>query len=432
MTLTTRLSVLQKAAPLFGGYQGNITSGTGTTAVLAGLVGVTSDDDLNDDLLVMPDAATDADQARIVTDWTGSTGTATFATRADTTYTSETYFTIPKNTFTLQECRQAVSRALAATKRTYRYVVPTRDDERDYQLPALTWLRNARDVDGVYYRPSPGLLHNEDFSYWDAGTTSAPDGWTLTGAAATVARGTAFASRGSYMVTLTSASATASLTQDVPYQLAKQLIDDLATVSLEVRCRAVAATVVRVGINNGTDTSYSSYHTGGSNLEDLTVSRTLTSAATKIQIVLEVATGTKVGDFDIALAVEGSSVGSDDWDAGSSGVAVRDFSYQLANIGNGVPALIPARAFGRGGQFVVVSRRPYADLTTDSASTEAPADVIEARTIYELASLLKPSQDRARNEWLMQHYGAKFVAGAADLIDKPVPRAQTTILVRGA
>src|SRR3990167_7225373 len=233
MATTTRLTLLQNVAPMIGGYQGAITSGTATTAVLAGLVGITSDDELNDDLLVMPDAATDADQTRIITDWTGTTGTATYGTRADTDFTSETYFTIPKNTFTLQECRQAVTRAFAVTRRTYRYVLPTRDHERHYQLVPLSWLRHKRDVDGVFYRGAPGLLHNEDFSYWDAGTASAPDGWTLAGSGATVARQTTFASYGAYEAALTTASADGTLTQNVPYQLAKQLIDDLAAVALK-------------------------------------------------------------------------------------------------------------------------------------------------------------------------------------------------------
>ena len=283
---TTRLTILQRVAPQLGGYQGDITSGTATTAVLAGLVGVTNDDDLNDALLIMPDATTDADQARIITDWTGSTGTATFATRSDTTYTSETYFTIPKNTWTLQELRQAVSTALRETKRTYRFVVPTRDDTLEYHLTDLSWLRNAADVDGVQYRPARGLLHNEDFSYQHSGTTSAPDSWALNGAAATLSRSTAFASYGSYAETLTSASATASLTQSAPYQLAKQLIDRLAPVALKVRCQAVAGSAIRVGINDGVDKTYSSYHSRDSEPEDLTVTRTITAAASRVQFVL--------------------------------------------------------------------------------------------------------------------------------------------------
>lgn len=432
MTTTTRLTILQRVAPIIGGYQGDIDSGTATTVVLDGLVGATTDDELNDDLLVMPDAATAADQTRIITDWAGATGTATIGTRSDTTYTSETYFTIPKNTWTLQEMRQAVTRSMAITRRTYRYVLPTRDYERQYQLVALSWLRHRRDVDGVFYRPSPGLLHNEDFSYWDAGTTSQPDGWSLVGSGASVARQTTFASYGSYEAALTRATNDASLVQDVPYQLAKQLIDAGAEIALKVRCTATVASRVRVGINNGVDTEWSDYHSGDGEPEDLEVSRTLTAAASRVRAVCSVDTGDTTGSFDEAFMAEGGSIGDGDWRAGSSGHIEQDVSHQLLNIGNGVPVLSLPAAYSRGAQFVIVTRRPYADLATDAASTEAPSDVIEARVVYELAKLMKPSQDRARMEQLMVDYGAKWADLAAGLIDKPVQRAQTTVLVRGA
>lgn len=432
MTLTTRLTLLQRAAPYLGGYVGNVTSGTATTAVLEGLVGALNDDDLNDDLLGMPDAATAADQVRIVSDFTGTTGTATFATRADTTYTSETFFTIPRNTWTLQELRQAVSTALRETKRTYRYVVPTRDDEREYQLVALAWLRNADDVDGVQYRPSPNMIFNADFSHWHSGTTTAPDGWTLAGSSATIARSTTFASFGSYVAQVTRSGADATLTSDLPYQLAKQLIDDLATVAIKVRCTASAASRVRVGINDGTTTTYSDYHSGDGEPEDLTVSVTLTAAASKVQTVLSVDTGDTMGSFDFAPMVEGSSVGDDLWRGGDAGYTPQEIRHEVLNVGSGVPVLQLGSSLSRKGQLIVITRRPFADLTSDSASTEAPEDVITAKVIYELASLRKTGMDQARMTELRATWGRSYAQLAKGLIDKPPQRPQTQTVVRGA
>ena len=432
MATTSRSIAISRIAPPLGGYAGSITSGTATTAVLAGLVGVLGDDELNDWLLVMPDAATAADQTRIITDWTGATGTATFGTRADTTYTSETYVLIPKNTYTLQEIRDIISKVMRETKRTYRYVLPSWDYERYYPLSGMSWLRNAKDVDGVQWRQSPCLLDNEDFSRRHNGVTSAPDSWTLTGSGATVAYQSTFSSHGPYEVALTRVTNDATLYQDVPYQLAKQLIDDLVTVSLKVRCTASAASRVRVGINNGTDTDWSSYHSGDGEPEDLTVSRTITAAASRIRFTLSVDTGDTTGSFDLAIAVSGSSVDDGLWRSGSDGCRLQDVGFQIHNVGSGVPMLSPHRQYGRGGQFVVVSRRPFADFTSDADTTEMPSDLLEARTLYELALMQKPGQDRARPDRILEEYGPTWTQLASGLIDKPVQPAQTTTWVHGA
>ena len=432
MTTTTRLTAIQKVAPLIGGLQGNISSGAATSVVLEGTVGALTDDALNDDLLIMPDAATSADQTRIITDFVGSTGTATIGTRSDTTYTNETYATIPKGTFTLQELRQAVSRALAEIRRTYKYVVPTRDDTTEYHLTDLTWLRNAKDVDGVQYRSSGNMLHNADFSMWHSGTASAPDGWTLAGSGGSVARSTTLASFGSYVAQVTRAGADTTLTYTVPYQLAKQLIDDLAPVALKVRFTGSVASRVRVGINDGVDTTWADYHSGDGEPEDKEVTRTLTAAASTLRVVLSVDTGDTMGSFDFAALVEGTSVGDDVWLGGDAGETLDDATYEIHNIGSGVPVLALPAPYSRKGQFIIWTRRPYADLTTDSASTECPEDVLVAKTIYELASLRKQGMDQGRMTELRDVYGKAYAQLAAGLIDKPAKRSQRMTVVTGS
>ena len=425
MALTSRSTLMARIAPIIGGYAGSIASGGATTAVLTGLVGAFPDDELNDAALLMPDAATAADQIRVITDWTGLTGTATFGTRADTTYTSETYIVLPKGTYTVLELRDTIDKALRDTRRTLRMIIPTARDRRRYPLAAVTWLRNARDVDGVQLRASPNLIDNEDFARWHNGTTSAPDGWTLAGSGATIARGATFPSYGAYTAQVTRVANDATLTQDVPYYLAKQLIDDLATVAIKVRCTATVASRVRVGINNGVSTTYSSYHSGDGEPEDLTASLTLTAAASRVQIVLSVDTGDTMGDFDMAVLVEDSAVPDALWFAGSESMFERDLTYNIENAGSGVPVLVLACEQSRRQQLVIVSRRPYATLATDGATTEAPADLIEAKTIYELSAMMKPGQDRARPDRLMQQYGQKYRRLASGLIDKPIARTYT-------
>lgn len=430
----TRLAMMADVAREIGGHSGSISSGTATTAVLSTVLGNLADDALNDDLLVMPDAATAADQERLVTDFVGSSGTATFATRADTTYTSETYFTIPRGTWTLDQIRAAMNFVLGDTKRTYRYVVPTEDAAYQYPLTGLSWLRNAEDVDGVYSRPAPGLLHNFNFAYWQNGTALAPDGFTLAGAAGTVARASTFAQFGPYAVTITRAGTDVTLSQTLPYALARQLIDARATVGIAVPCRATVASRAFGYIFDGTTTTLTSAHTGGSNIETLATSYVLTSAATEVTFGVTVRTGDTSATFAALFAVEGSSVPPDFTNAGERGYLLRPAGdAQLWNIGNGVPMLAMPRLYGRKQQLVVLSRRPYATLSSDAGTTEADSDLIVAGTLCHLAMQYKRGIDAELLDRLRSTFQPVYTNIASGLIDKPPQTAQAGgVLVRGA
>lgn len=423
---------MQEIARRLGGYQGNISSGTALTAVLAPLVGNKPDDELIDQLLVMPDAANAGDMERLISDWAKTTGTATWeGNRTDTTYTSETFFTLPQDTATLDELRDLINEVLEETTRTYRYAAPTLDDETLYNMQALSWLRNRDDIDGIVLRSTANMVFNADFGYWHNGTTSAPDGWTLAGSGATIARGTAFASRGPYVAEVTRVGNDATLVQDVPYALAKQLIDDLSTIAIKVRCTATVASRIRVGINNGVDTEWSSYHSGDGEPEDLTASRTLTAAASRVRIVCSVDTGDTMGSFDFAPMVEGSSVSDSDFD--SLGQPERPISgVQWLNFGSMVPMVRVPSAIGRGQQLVIVTRRPFATLSTDSASTEATAEMVEHGAIYKLASVAKKHHDQTWAERLMRKHGPAYSRLARGLIELPVQEPPRPVVVTGA
>ena len=430
---TTRLSLMQAIARRLGGYTGSISSGDATSAVLAPLVGNVPDDELIDHLLVMPDAANTTDTERLLTDWTKSTGTATWAgSRSDTTYTSETFFTLPPASWTLDELRAAVNDVLDETRRTYRYIVPTLDDARVYQLQPITWLRDRDDVDGVYLRQSACMLHNEDFALWHNGTASAPDGWTLAGSGATAARATTFASHGPYTVQVTRVTNDATLVQDLPYQLAKQLIDDLADIAISVRCRVGVASRIRVGIDDGNDTTWSSYHSGDGEPEDLTATRTLTAAASRVRIVLSVDSGDTTGDFDSAIMVEGTTVENTLRDVGSDAMLTSRLPYNVLNAGSGIPLIDVGRAVGRGGQLIVLTRRPFATLSADSGTTEAPDQMVEHGTIYKLASRPKRYQDQTWMERLMAQHGQAYARLARGLIELPPQDPLRSVTVVGA
>jgi hypothetical protein len=183
----TRAELIRRGVLRMGGRAGSISSGTATAAVLGGLIGTTGDDAYYaNHHLFMLDAATEADKERLVTGWNDAAGTASFNTRADTTYTSETYLLSPD--YTLDEYRRALNMALRQSKRTYRYVMPLVPNFDDYHLSALSWLEGADDVDAVFVGQSTNMLHNEDFEFWQNGSALAPDSWTLAGSGAAVAR----------------------------------------------------------------------------------------------------------------------------------------------------------------------------------------------------------------------------------------------------
>ena len=328
--------------------------------------------------------------------------------------------------------RAALNDVLEETRRTYRYVVPTLNDERNYQLQPITWLRHRDDIDGVLARASAAMLHNEDFAFWQNGTTSAPDGWTLAGSGATVARATTFASHGPYTVQLTRVTNDATLVQDLPYQLAKQLIDDLASIAISVRCQASVASRVRVGINDGVDTTWSSYHSGDGEPEDLTATRTLTAAASRVRIVLSVDTGDTVGDFDIARCVESTSVETTLRDVGSDGMPVRNRPFTLLNPGSMIPIIDVGWSLGRGAQLVVLTERPFATLSADSDSTEMDAQAAEHGTIFKLASRPKRHHDQTWAERLMAQHGAAYSRLAKGLKELPPAEPLHPHVVTGA
>lgn len=433
--MPTRQTILQQMAPFLGGRTGAIGSGTATTAVLDGLIGYSGID--GDEILLMPEASTAADQLRILSGWTTSSGTATWAdNRTDTTYTDENFIMLPRAIArTLEDLRQALNEHLRNAKRSTRFVIPTRDDERYYSLADMDWLRSDKDIDLVMLRSSENMLDNEDFGKWQLGTALAPDSWTLAGTGAAVVRATTFASRGPYTAQLTRVSNDATLTQTVPYVNARELIEGLDAVAISVDVQTATAAAIRVGINDGVDTTWSDYHSGDGEVETLTATRTLTAAASRIQSVLSVDGNDATGAFDITYLTRGASVDAGLQEAGSNGLRERAVSYRTANVGSQSPTIILARSVGRGNQLIVVTRRAYAELSTDtgaSGTTECPLLLCVHGALYRLASKYRPAEDRERLDLVAEIHGKTANELADDLIDLPTVGPQPRVVVGAA
>jgi hypothetical protein len=427
--MSTRSVILAAVARDLGWGTGSISSGGAQTAVLGSHIGGFGDDHaLMGWTLVMPDAATSADQERTIETWDDSAGAAYWVTaRTDTTYTSETYFLVPPGDYARQDIYTAINDSLTQTRITVPTVLPTIDSERLYRLGRISWLRSREDVDAVFYRASPNLVDNSQFDVWGAGTALAPTSWVLAGASATVARATAGAVRGYYGVTLTRVGADATLTQTVGL-LNGQLQGEAVSAACYVR--ATVATRARIGISDGLTTTYSSYHTGGGGDELLTVSKTLSATGTNLQFVMSVDTGDTSATFNNFVAMEGSSVVAQLTDTGDEAYRLQELpGARIRQVGD-QQAVALTWAKARRGQIVVYSAQPYPSLSSDTASTLCPDDVIVPGAVYELVSRMRKGQERDRLEILLGRRRQEYLGLARTLREYPVvpTRGQTVIL----
>ena len=146
---------------------------------------------------------------------------------------------------------------------------------------------------------------NGSFESWSAGTSVAPDGWTLTGAGAAVAR---IATAGNVQygqaaVTVTAALNTATdLAQSITVSttLNTALRGPFVTFSCKVKCSTASRVFLKV--DDGIGTTSSSNHSGGGGWETLTVTRDVDDAATKVECSLEISSGASISaTFDGAM-----------------------------------------------------------------------------------------------------------------------------------
>jgi len=431
----SRATLIARAALRLGGHSGTLsfTSGVSTRAVLAGLVGTSDDDSMYvGHHLFMLDAANESDRERTVTEWDASTGTAGWeVARTDTTSTSETYVLVPD--YSLDEFRQALNKALRESKRTYRYVMPVIPNIRRYRLDALTWLEGADDIDEVWVSDSPNMLHNEDFELWQNGSALAPDGWTLSGSGATIAR----ASTGvhsPYSAVVTRASADATLYQDLPPALVQHLVRSssapLPVISFGARVTSSTASIARVGVYNGSSTTWSSYHTGGGVPEFLSSTYQTTATDTALRLVMSVDTSAGSASFHLACMTQLETMPAQLQDRGSISYLEYEPNARVRNMG-----FVPTIDFEHilAGQIIVYSRREFPQMTADTDVVEDQyATMLEHGLVRYLTDAMKPNQDRARLDRIRGESASLWSRALKKNISKPIPEPLYQVRVGGA
>jgi len=149
------------------------------------------------------------------------------------------------------------------------------------------------------------LLSNGDFENWSAGTSVAPDGWTQ-GAMNTIAQEATIIKLGTYSTKITKTVADAYIYQNIHTTRGIAYWQG-RTITLGCWVYATVANRAVLILSDGIVDTYSSYHTGNSTWQLLTVTKTVSVNATSVQVYLYVGTGATSAYFDGAMVVEGSS-----------------------------------------------------------------------------------------------------------------------------
>jgi len=153
------------------------------------------------------------------------------------------------------------------------------------------------------------VVANPSLEDWPAGTSSAPTPWVLTGASATVAREATIVKHGLYSAKLTRVGTDCNLMEDMYIALGSIFVRS-RQYTIGAWVYATVASRVRLRADDGVTVSNSSYHSGGSSWEWITLTYTPGAAVTQFKIGLQVDTGNTSGYIDAVAVVEGSTISS--------------------------------------------------------------------------------------------------------------------------
>jgi len=429
--MSTRIQIEQAVIRRLGGATGSIASGDGTSAVLTDMRDFTGDDSRwVGGTIIMPDAATEADQSRAILEWDDSEGKVTWVReRTDVTYTSETFIIVPRGlSLSKRELDTALDDRLAKTRRNVISAVPTLERQFTYPLARFAWIRSEQDVPLVELRRSPNLLDNSNFSVWGNGPALAPTSWALTGDSATVARSTTGATVGRYSAAITRSGTDALLTQA------------LGHLNLQLRGKTVIAggwlqssdaSSLRIGIGDGIGTSYSSYHAGDGVLTWTTVSHTMSANATAFNVICRAdVNGTNYASN--VVAQEGSTIETTLKEQGDSGYRREPLEHGRALDAGGETVVELDFSKSRGNQVVLTSRQPFPALAANSTASDCPDAVIIPGLMYELASRFRRGEDSVYWDAVATRAGREYDRAMRHLISAPTPAHRHGVTIRSA
>lgn len=418
----------------------SVASLTATTVVVNALATGGSDQRFVNHWIVRADAAPatpGADRSRICTTFAPATGTLTHEgiNYNDTTATSEIVEIVR---FEPYKFDNAIQQTLFKLLRRDTLNIPLRAGPKRYYVGLdLSWLRDPNDILDLRYSASPILIRNDEFNKFNTVTTGGvlqPDDWTLAGAAGTMARSTTQVDpavamySGAYSLAITRSGTNLTLTQTSGLLQTGVSSDSLRGVAIcaFLRCWSAVASQVRLRVTDDGGSTYtsSSYHTGGSTWEELSLTLTVSSTATNLATVIEVNGDNTVCYLSRCRPARLSAV--DD--------GLRRASYSEKNIpreayrydqGAGTLSIL-GRGLPSSGTLLIESKRPYPQFdstrltagTADADVSDAPVDIVATGAIAELyrgQSMDRENGEDARKEYAALHvYWAEKFKIAAD------------------
>lgn len=196
------------------------------------------------------------------------------------------------------------------------------------------------------------LARNSDLEDWTAGTTSAPDNYTLGGAGAAILKSgpamvdTTDLGTGTYCARITSgAGAAATLTQQIitAAEMSKYRAVKGRKVGFTIRGKASVVNALRLVVDDGAVQTTSSYHAGDGQEAYLTVVHTIANTATKLDVYAQVAQGANqafVGGFTVVFSDLAPAAWNPGWDRFRAAILVDTVPINV-KIG-GVPKTVKA------------------------------------------------------------------------------------------
>lgn len=179
----------------------------------------------------------------------------------------------------------------------------------------------------IEFGPRINLAYEGGFERWDNGASSAPNGWNLSGAGATVAQasGSGNVKEGSYAATITRVGNDCALTQNLDLLIPTfglPVFEQAGTGALKwfhsrtvcmgvwVKCSVTNA--ARISITDGVDTFNSSFHSGEGGYEFLTVDGAFGNTGNELTVKCQVVNTNTSATFDQVVVTIGSKAGLTD------------------------------------------------------------------------------------------------------------------------
>lgn len=428
MALEQRRDIRRKALELAGGDVEAITAAAATTVAMESMAYRGSGEDSvrkGQQIYMAAQTATDTAR-RVVITWDDSAGEATVDTMSEQPPTDGSEFAelYPRDDPGPDEYNKALDRVCQETYRIAEIMIPTRDGGRTFELLNAPWIRRRRDMVDVQIRNSPNICANSGFQSWGIGSGSGLHAWDLAGDGSTITR---VDGPYGYAARVARVTNDVTVTQTIPIPITQLYGKEI---SIFGRIKSSTASIAKIRINDGTDTTDTSLHDGGGDWDEFTATHTVNADAVgPLTIELHIITSDGNADFENVVAVVGSQV--EEWLSkfGDQHVPTSPVKHTKQMYGPR-PVIETSRVFSQGRQIVILSRQPYFKMTADTGTgsvTDMPMECAVSGIISKLAEQQVGEANTARWAALYRIHQPEYALWRRQL--REVPEKPTPVQV---